>query len=739
MRRTAGRSRGAIRWRRFSTVLLVAACADPPVAEPLRSGPADPVLSPEIPLAWADVRADTAAWNRILAAEDRRAAGAGDIGILTDALAAPRPGIRRAAARALGRLERPDLVEALLPLLSDPDPSVRAETANAVAQALRPGGPAAAAGYRETLATRLADPEEDPAVRGALARSLARLPVADAAELARVEALLSDAALLPPDSAGARGEAPPSVLLGISRGALFLYRGAAAAGLAPGTALPAALEEWATGSGPDALRRTALTARIAAGPPSAPVIPRLLRDPDPGVRRLTVSALPSLPAEALQEEWIAGALADPASEVRLEAARAWARALRPSAGCAPLAAATEDPADGVALAALAGLAAPCPEGEGIPPLLEALATALPSGEGSAWHRPTHAFLALAAVAPERALPLLPRFAGHADPFVRAHAARAAGLLGEAETLRSLAGDPAPNVREAALPGLIPLLPAPERDSVLVAQLDLDDPQLLMTTARLLEGSTPGGPAIPPLFRALGRLTALEAPTTRDARMALLGGIGTLAGPWQVAQVDPYLEDFDPAVAAEAARVLELLTGEPHRPRPGALPTLPLPSAQELRELEEVRARVVMAGGDTLVVRLLPFEAPTNAARFARMARDRIFDGLTLHRVAPNFVLQGGSPGANEYAGHGAYTRDETGLLGHWQGTLGISTRGRDTGDGQIFINIVDNLRLDHDYTVFGEVLGPSDPFHRIQEGARIESVTLVPVPLVPVAPLAGGS
>ena len=91
-------------------------------------------------------------------------------------------------------------------------------------------------------------------------------------------------------------------------------------------------------------------------------------------------------------------------------------------------------------------------------------------------------------------------------------------------------------------------------------------------------------------------------------------------------------------------------------------------------------------------------------------------------MVPNFVVQGGSPGANEYAGHGGHTRDELGLPGHWRGTVGISTRGRDTGDGQIFMNLVSNLRLDHDYTVFAVVEEGMEVVDAIQEGDRMAAV-----------------
>ena len=97
-------------------------------------------------------------------------------------------------------------------------------------------------------------------------------------------------------------------------------------------------------------------------------------------------------------------------------------------------------------------------------------------------------------------------------------------------------------------------------------------------------------------------------------------------------------------------------------------------------------------------------AAVTSLHVASLAREGYYNSLTFHRVVPNFVIQGGSPGANEYSGQGPFMRDEVGLLSHRRGTLGISTRGRDTGDAQIFINLVDLPRLDHTYTVFAEVV-----------------------------------
>ena len=92
---------------------------------------------------------------------------------------------------------------------------------------------------------------------------------------------------------------------------------------------------------------------------------------------------------------------------------------------------------------------------------------------------------------------------------------------------------------------------------------------------------------------------------------------------------------------------------------------------------------------------------------------------------PNFVVQGGSPGANEFIGYPDDMRDEVGLWPHVRGAVGISTRGRDTGDAQIFIDLVDNPRFDHEYTVFAQVLNGLDVVDRILEGDTIERIEII--------------
>ena len=751
-------------FRRAAVLLLLLPLALAAGCEGRQDGPA---AAPwDSYLTFQDIAPDTSAFMEILEVEDRRASRPGDLARLTRATASPYPGIRRAAVRGLGRLERPEVAQGLISLLEDGDPGVQAEAANALAQSVKSGDRGEVARVRSALAAALAGATPavgdgpfgaaaprasalDPSALGALARSLGRLPLHDMEDAQAGAAALLQALEV---AGGVDGGAGAVHLghLGVARGALFLHRGMAAR---------RALEAGGSGAGEwggegdaveslkalrdrlEALSREApgWTVRLAAAQAlraAGDVSPELARawlgDEEAEVRREGAAALVGAGGGGVGPALVA-ALADPVEQIRVEAVRSFARLRRAGDGCGPLLEAARDSSMHVALVALDALAGtpqagPCPDGARVLEFLEAEVKALPAAGDTGWHGPARALATLARLDPDQARLLLPVFLTHPHAFVRVHGARAAGILGERDLLE-LAEDSHANVREAALqaiselPGGVPL-------PVLHAQLDRDDPMLLRTTARLLEGREATRPREGPsrtevaeaLLVALERATASGAMTSRDARVPLLRQVGAWGGVAEAPRLEPFLRDFDPVVAEEAARILSGWTRSEVTARPQLLPDEPLPGLALLREMEEMTVKVEMVDGGRFSVRLFSFEAPTNAARFVAMAREGTFDGLTLHRVVANFVVQGGSPGANEYAGHGGYTRDELGLPGHWRGTLGISTRGRDTGDGQIFVNLVSNLRLDHDYTVFAVVEEGMEVVDAIREGDRMASV-----------------
>src|SRR5439155_46271 len=278
----------------------------------------------------------------------------------------------------------------------------------------------------------------------------------------------------------------------------------------------------------------------------------------------------------------------------------------------------------------------------------------------------------------------------AAPMVRYEALRVYGRRvqptdGCAPVLRAVND----NVRESALSGLVAVA-GHAADSIYIGELSRKDYQLLITAAQALDSTPNPTAALPALNAALQRVTAESRETSRDARMALLTRIGALGGPPLAAQLQLYLYDFDPAIATAAAKIMSAWAGTPQEAAPRELPFPRLPTLSQMARLAQTRVVLHMKGGATFEIALRPLDAPTNVDRFARLAAAGYFDGLTLHRVVPNFVIQGGSPGANEYWGDGPFTRDELTIASHLRGTVGISTRGHDTGDGQVFVNLVDN-------------------------------------------------
>ena len=654
-----------------------------------------------------------AAYAEIVAEEDAR----GEIGLeRVRAHLDDDDGVVRAmAVRALGRLEDRERIVRVGEMLGDPDPAVRTAAAAAMAQSVYGEDPGA---VLPQLAARIGE-EADAEVVGSLATNLGRLAFATAEQrLAGASALVA---------AGERigelgGDRREHAELGLMRGIeAFARSGGVTDPLSPElAAIARAGEDAADPQDPIRvrIRRLAAAALTHGDRLGSEDMARLLADADWGVRRQALIAVAGSGTAAA--EAIPAGLGDPDPRVRVEALRAHAARVRPAEGCGAILAALDDPDPDVVATALDLLATPCPRMEA---QREALASRVAAPDDGDWRGPARALHALAAIAPGGAGEEIRRIAAHANPFARAWAARAAGRAGEVDALRGLAGDEDPNVREAALQGLGAVAGGGGRDHYLAA-LESDDPQLVMTAARLIVQHVPGETSVSTLLTPLARFTDARRETERDVRVALLEAVGAVGG-FSGDDLAPYLADYDPVVAGLAAALLTESTGTVHEAAPERLPRTPPPDASRIAALEGSRVVLHMAGLGEIVIALRPDLAATNADRFARLAREGYFDGLTFHRVVPNFVIQGGSPHANEYMGDGPYSRDEISDHPHWRGTVGLSTRGRDTGDAQIFINLVDNVRLDFNYTIYGEVVEGMEIADAVQEGGVIERAEVI--------------
>ena len=132
---------------------------------------------------------------------------------------------------------------------------------------------------------------------------------------------------------------------------------------------------------------------------------------------------------------------------------------------------------------------------------------------------------------------------------------------------------------------------------------------------------------------------------------------------------------------------------------------------------------------TLGIELYEDDAPGTVANFVSLAKKGFYDGLTFHRVIPDFVVQGGCPKGDGTGGPG-YTIDcelDGEKQYHERGVLSMAHAGRDTGGSQFFIchSRKNTAHLDGNHTVFGKVVENTDLIDEIRANDEIISVKIV--------------
>jgi len=326
----------------------------------------------------------------------------------------------------------------------------------------------------------------------------------------------------------------------------------------------------------------------------------------------------------------------------------------------------------------------------------------------------------AALDPETFVTVLSGLDADTQWSVRAALAQTLGNL-KAESvlprLRAMLRDTDQRVVPSVLGALVKLK-APDAVTVLLDRLKADDPLVRAAAAEGLGTLKPDNAAGPLADAyAAGRRDALYS--ARTAALAALAKYGAGAAAPVLRQA---LADKDWAVRVRAAQLLKELdpasadaAAAQMRPAPT---TLPIDTYQAPRLVTLPVSTQVYIDTDrgTIQIELAVIDAPLTVENFVALARKGYFNGLSIHRVVPDFVVQDGDPRGDGEGGPGYTIRDEFNERPYLRGVVGMALDPwHDTGGSQWFITHSPQPHLDAKYTVFGRVVAGMDVVDRIQQ------------------------
>jgi cyclophilin family peptidyl-prolyl cis-trans isomerase/HEAT repeat protein len=212
----------------------------------------------------------------------------------------------------------------------------------------------------------------------------------------------------------------------------------------------------------------------------------------------------------------------------------------------------------------------------------------------------------------------------------------------------------------------------------------------------------------------------------DAKLSTLTAISKHKNPKAVEAVKSALADRDHLVRRHAVDLLGQMGAGDFSDRIGVVQTAHGKAFYQrvvARVDKKVTAMIHTTKGQVRV-ELFPQDAPITVDSFVTLARKGFFNGLTFHRVVPNFVIQGGDPRGDGEGGPGYQIRCEINTRPYVRGAVGMALSGKDTGGSQFFITHSPQPHLDGGYTVFGQVIGGLAVVDSIARGDVIRRVEI---------------
>ena len=288
-------------------------------------------------------------------------------------------------------------------------------------------------------------------------------------------------------------------------------------------------------------------------------------------------------------------------------------------------------------------------------------------------------------------------------------------------LLDLAGDTDVRVQIPALEALAKI-GAPDLTKRLFDGLEAPDASLRATAARLMGEARPDGGAA----RLSAAYARAEGDASDAARLAVLEALARYGGDEAREIAKRALADRDWPVRVRAAAILQGLgqpQAAPDRPALLRQPAEFFESERVLRPKFSPHAYIETRLG-TIEIELNIVDAPFTTHSFVELARAGFFNGVRVHRLIPNFVIQTGDPRGDGEGGPGYTIRDEFNTQPYVRGTVGMALAGKDTGGSQFFITVSPQPHLDGKYTVFGRVVNGFDQLDRLSQWDIIERIRI---------------
>ena len=325
-----------------------------------------------------------------------------------------------------------------------------------------------------------------------------------------------------------------------------------------------------------------------------------------------------------------------------------------------------------------------------------------------------AIRALAAIDAETFLTTLSGTDPDRDWTVRVAQAEALATLPGAQggtRLVSMLDDRDQRVVPAVLRALV-AAKAPDAQRILTDRLKADDFVVRETAAIGLAEMKVAG-AVPALVDAY---RATEGDSTYVARAAILTALNTLDPPTARPMLQQALQDKDWALRIKAATLLreQGVTDTATAMRPAPVRPMDEATRQSLLAPQFSPHAFIQTDRGAIEIELAITEAPLTVANFIDLAHKGFFNGIAIHRVVPDFVVQDGDPRGDGEGSPGYTIRDELNELPYLRGTVGMALDWKDTGGSQFFITHSPQPHLDARYTVFGRVVNGIEVVDRIQ-------------------------